>query len=249
MWVLDADLTAAFDKIDHDRLLAAIGDFPGRTQIRGWLKAGVFEAGKGFAPTDAGTPQGGVISPLLLNIALHGLEEAAGVRHERSDPQRTRRGSPSLIRYADDMVALCYSKQQAEDVKTRLAAWLAPRGLTFNEDKTRIVHLDDGFDFLGFTARRRNGKLLMKPSKAAVKRVRQRLSAEFRAPARLEPGDSPREDQPDRAGLGELLPRGSIVHRVRRAGRAPVAAHLQMGLPQPFPQAEALDRQQVLRPV
>jgi RNA-directed DNA polymerase len=181
LWVLDADLTAAFDKIDHDHLLATIGMFPGRTKIRKWLKAGVFEPGKGFAPTDAGTPQGGVISPLLLNVALHGLEEAAGVRHERYDSQRTRRGSPSLIRYADDMVALCYSKQQAEDVKTRLAAWLAPRGLTFNEDKTRIVHLDQGFDFLGFTARRRNGKLLMKRSKTAVKRVRQRLSAEFRA--------------------------------------------------------------------
>src|SRR5438552_539375 len=76
--------------------------FPGRTKIREWLKAGVFEPGKGFAPTDAGTPQGGVISPLLLNVALHGLEEAAGVRHERYDLQRTRRGSPSLIRYADD---------------------------------------------------------------------------------------------------------------------------------------------------
>jgi RNA-directed DNA polymerase len=62
VWVLDADLTAAFDKIDHDHLLATIGDFPGRTQIRGWLKAGVFEKGKGFAPTDAGTPQGGLCS-------------------------------------------------------------------------------------------------------------------------------------------------------------------------------------------
>src|SRR6266508_1221692 len=105
----------------------------------------------------------------------------AGVRHERGDPQRTKRGSPSLIRYADDMVALCYSKQQAEQVKAQLAAWLAPRGLTFNEDKTRIVHLDDGFDFLGFTARRRTGKLIIKPSKAAVKRVRHRLAVEFRA--------------------------------------------------------------------
>jgi RNA-directed DNA polymerase len=181
VWVLDADLTAAFDRIDHDHLLATIGMFPGRTKIRDWLKAGVFEPGKGFAPTDAGTPQGGVISPLLLNIALHGLEEAAGVRKERSDPQRTKRGSPSLIRYADDMVALCYTRQQAEQVKARLAAWLAPRGLTFNEDKTRIVHLDDGFDFLGFTARRRNGKLIIKPSKAAVKRVRHRLAVEFRA--------------------------------------------------------------------
>jgi RNA-directed DNA polymerase len=124
---------------------------------------------------------GGVISPLLLNVALHGLEEAAGVQHERSDSRRTKRGSPSPIRYADDMVALCHSRQEAEQVKARLAAWLAPRGLTFNEDKTRIVHLDDGFDFLGFTVRRYHGKLLIKPSKTAVKRVRQRLAAETRA--------------------------------------------------------------------
>ncbi|MEV0806547.1 group II intron reverse transcriptase/maturase [Micromonospora sp. NPDC050200] len=181
LWVLDADLSAAFDRIDHDHLLATIGAFPGRGMIRDWLKAGVFEPGKGFAPTDEGTPQGGVISPLLLNVALHGLEEAAGVRQERSDPRRTKRGSPSLVRYADDMVALCHTRQEAEDVKAKLAEWPAPRGLTFNEDKTRIVHLDDGFDFLGFTVRRYHGKLLVKPSKTAVKRVRQRLAAEIRA--------------------------------------------------------------------
>src|SRR5258706_12091468 len=139
--------------MDRSLHLATIGTFPGRNMIRDWLKAGVFEPGKGFAPTDEGTPQGGVISPLLLNVALHGLEEAAGVRKERSDERRTKRGSPSLIRYADDMVALCHSRQQAEDVKAGLAAWLAPRGLTFNEDKTRIVHLDDGFDFLGYVER------------------------------------------------------------------------------------------------
>ena len=79
---LDADLAAAFDKIDHSRLLEALGSFPARDMIRGWLKAGVFEAGKGFAPTDEGTPQGGVISP--LNVALHGLEAAAGVRYVTS---------------------------------------------------------------------------------------------------------------------------------------------------------------------
>ncbi len=62
-WALDADLAAAFDRIDHDRLLAALGSFPARELIRGWLKAGVFEAGKGFAPTEEGTPQGGVITP------------------------------------------------------------------------------------------------------------------------------------------------------------------------------------------
>jgi RNA-directed DNA polymerase len=74
VWALDADLAAAFDKIDHSQLLAALGSFPAREMIRAWLKAGVFEAGKGFAPTEEGTPQGGVISPLLLNVALHGLE-------------------------------------------------------------------------------------------------------------------------------------------------------------------------------
>jgi RNA-directed DNA polymerase len=81
VWALDADLAAAFDKIDHNHLLAEIGPFPAREMIRDWLKAGVFEPGKGFAPTEEGTPQGGVISPLLLNVALHGLEEAAGVRY------------------------------------------------------------------------------------------------------------------------------------------------------------------------
>src|SRR5262249_12904652 len=80
-WILDADLASAFDRIDHDRLLPAIGGFPARGMIRDWLRAGVIETGKGFAPTAEGTPQGGVISPCLLNIALHGLEEAAGVRY------------------------------------------------------------------------------------------------------------------------------------------------------------------------
>src|ERR1017187_5681997 len=166
LWVLDADLSAAFDRIDHGHILAAIGSFPGREMIRDWLKAGVFEPDKGFTPTGEGTPQGGVISPLLMNVALHGLEEAAGVRQERSDKRRTKRDSPALVRYADDMVALCHSRQEAEQVKAKLAAWLAPRGLSFNEDKTHIVHLDDGFDFLGFTIRRYHGKLLIKPSKA-----------------------------------------------------------------------------------
>ena len=97
-------------------------------------------------------------------------------------PARRCRAPRSLVRYADDLVALCHTREQAEQVKARLAEWLAPRGLAFNEDKTRIVHLDDGFDFLGFNVRRyRDGKLLIKPSKAAVKRIRKRLAAEMRA--------------------------------------------------------------------
>ena len=183
VWIVDADLSAAFDRIDHSRLLAALGSFPARDMIAGWLKAGVIEDGA-FTPTEEGTPQGGVASPLIMNVALHGLEEAAGVRYQASGRHAgdTVPGCPVVVRYADDLVACCHSRQQAEQVKAQLAAWLAPRGLVFNEDKTKIVHLTEGFDFLGVNVRRyRNGKLLIKPGTAAVRRLRSRLAAEMRA--------------------------------------------------------------------
>ena len=90
-------------------------------------------------------------------------------------------GCPVLIRYADDLVALCHTRQEALEVKARLATWLTPRGLAFNEDKTRVVTLDEGFDFLGFNVRRYNGKPLITPSKAAVRRIRERLRTELRS--------------------------------------------------------------------
>jgi len=183
VWILDADLAGAFDAINHDHVLATLGGFPAKHLIAGWLKSGVVEAKTGFTPTTEGVPQGGVISPLILNIALHGLEEAAGVRYQTgSQAGWLRADSPALTRYADDLVVCCHSRQQAEQVKARLAGWLAPRGLAFNEDKTRVVELTDGYDFLGFHLRRyRNGKLLIKPSPAAVKEFRRRLAKEFRA--------------------------------------------------------------------
>jgi RNA-directed DNA polymerase len=183
LWALDADLAAAFDKISHDHLLSAIGSFPAREMIRDWLKAGVFEPGKGFAPTGEGTPQGGVISPLLMNVALHGLEEAAGVRYQTAGVHagETKPGSPILVRYADDLVVLCNSQEQAEQIKVQLAGWLTPRGLAFNEGKTKIVPLSQGFDFLGYNVRRYHQKLLIKPSEAALRRIRKRLATEIRA--------------------------------------------------------------------
>ena len=112
MWILDADLAGAFDKISHEQLLEMVGGFPARGMIAGWLRAGIFEAGKGYSPTEEGTPQGGVISPLLLNIALHGLEEAAGVRYRTGSHARELKvGSPALTRYADDLVVCCHSRQ------------------------------------------------------------------------------------------------------------------------------------------
>jgi RNA-directed DNA polymerase len=124
-----------------------------------------------------------VISPVLLNVALHGMEAAAGVRYHHTGTYAGKAvaGCPVVVRYADDLVALCVSRTQAEQVKDRLAGWLAPKGLAFNEDKTRVVHLDEGFDFLGFNVRRYREKLLIKPSKAALQRIRKRLAAETKA--------------------------------------------------------------------
>ncbi len=183
LWVLDADLAAAFDRLNHDHICRSVGTFPARELVRQWLKAGVIEDGR-FSPTEEGAPQGGVISPLLLNVALHGMEAAAGVRYHVNGTRagKTMDNCPAVIRYADDLLALCHAREQAEQVKARLAQWLEPRGLVFNEDKTRITHLEQGVDFLGFTIRRYpNGKLLTKPSNDAMRRIRRRLSVEVQA--------------------------------------------------------------------
>lgn len=182
LWVLDADLAAAFDHLDHDHICESLGTFPAVGLVRQWLKAGVIEEG-GFLATEEGAPQGGVISPLLMNVALHGMEAAAGVRYHTTGTRagKTMPGCPALIRYADDLLALCHSRDQAEQVKTRLAEWLKPRGLVFNETKTQITHLDQGVDFLSFTIRRFRGKLLTKPSNDALRRIRKRLSTEAKA--------------------------------------------------------------------
>ena len=182
LWVLDADLAGAFDRIAHDHILTMIGTFPARGKIRQWLKAGVVENGR-LSRTEEGTPQGGVISPALLNIALHGMEQAAGARYRTSGNYagETVPGCPVLIRYADDFVVHCHTRQEALEVKARLATWLTPRGLAFNEDKTQVVSLSEGYDFLGFNVRRYHGKLLIKPSNAAIRRIRERLRTELRS--------------------------------------------------------------------
>ena len=183
VWVLDADLAAAFDRIDHDQLLGATRVVPRRGMIRGWLKAGVFENGKGFAPTEEGTPQGGRDQPVLLNVALHGMEEAAGVRYltRRRGCREVSSRAPGLIRYADDLVALCHTREQAEQVKAQLAEWLAPRG--WPSTRTRRASSTSTRVRLPGVQRPPlpNGKLLIKPSKAAIRRIRERLAAEVRA--------------------------------------------------------------------
>jgi RNA-directed DNA polymerase len=184
-WVVDADVRGAFDHIDHDHLLRAIGPAPGRELIRQWLTAGVMEDGV-VHDTPAGTPQGGVISPLLLNIALHGMEAALGVTYNRRGETS---GTRAVVRYADDFVVFCETREDALQVKdVILPSWLAERGLTLAEDKTRVVHLTEGFDFLGFTVRhhpaprttRTGHKLLIRPSRKAVNGLREKLRGAWR---------------------------------------------------------------------
>src|SRR5229473_3985273 len=178
-WVLDADIRGAFDTISHESLLETIGPVPGKELIKQWLKAGYVEHGA-FHATEQGTPQGGVASPLLANIALHGMEEAIGVTY---DYRGQLIGKRAVVRYADDFVCFCETKEDAQRVQRILVEWLKVRGLTLSEEKTRIVHLTEGFDFLGFNVRhypapqtsRTGWKLLIKPSKESVQDMRTKL--------------------------------------------------------------------------
>ncbi|MGB3614570.1 MAG: group II intron reverse transcriptase/maturase [Elainellaceae cyanobacterium] len=180
LWVLDADIKSCFDEIDHDFLLRAIGSFPGRALIARWLKAGYIEK-QHWYPSEAGTPQGGVISPLLANIALHGMEAVLGLR--RNQKGHLANSRYALVRYADDFVVLAKSKADAEDAKSILQQWLQPRGLELSSEKTRIVHLREGFDFLGCHVRhyrapkttRTGWKLLITPSTKAISKIRTTL--------------------------------------------------------------------------
>lgn len=177
-WVVDADIKGAFDNINHEFLLQTIGSAPGRELIRQWLKAGYMEGGV-FHETEAGTPQDGVISPLLANIALHGMDEAVGVRHNCNGLIC---GPRAVVRYADDFVVLCESREDAEKARDELKGWLDRRGLQLSQEKTRIVHLTEGFDFLGFTIRlhthrtsKTGYKLHVRPSKQSVREAHTKL--------------------------------------------------------------------------
>ncbi len=177
-WVVDADIEGCFDNIDHNFLIKTIGNFPARKLIYQWLKAGYVDQNT-FKRTEAGTPQGGLISPLLANIALHGMEQALGIRYDRRGQII---GNRIVVRYADDFVCLCETQEDAKVVVNHLNQWLKTRGLKLNEEKTKIVRITEGFDFLGFNVRHyedkssKSGyKLLIKPSKQAIKDIKLKI--------------------------------------------------------------------------
>jgi RNA-directed DNA polymerase len=163
-WVLEADIQGCFDKISHDWMLANIPT--DKVILKKWLKAGYVYQNELF-PTDAGTPQGGIISPVAANMTLDGLEAMLAERFPRA---RQRGLKVNMVRYADDFIITGHSKEWLEhEVRPAVAEFLAERGLVLSPEKTRITHIKDGFDFLGWNIRKYNGKLLMKPSKANVK--------------------------------------------------------------------------------
>ena len=194
-FVLDADIAKCFDKINHDKLLTKLETYPTlKRQVKAWLKSGVID--KSWSATEEGTPQGGVVSPLLANIALHGMEleikkyaETIDLKDSKGYQQSkaNKRRALNLIRYADDFVILHKDLNVILECKKIIENWLIDIGLELKPSKTRISHTlneyegNTGFDFLGFTIRQlpmgkhHDGKLnlgfktMIKPSKDKIK--------------------------------------------------------------------------------
>lgn len=173
-WVLDADIEGFFDNINHDWLVAHVR--MDKAILRKWLKSGVVDRAQLLATT-AGTPQGGIISPALANWTLNGLEtELTRYLQGRFGIEKTKRLKVGVVRYADDFVVTGASQELLEtEVKPWVEQFLAQRGLRLSAAKTRIVHIDEGFDFLGWSFRKYQGKLLIKPSKKNVKAFYEKL--------------------------------------------------------------------------
>lgn len=173
-WVLDADISGCFDNISHDWLLANIP--MDKTVLGKWLKSGFVEQGNWF-PTLAGTPQGGIASPTLANMVLDGMEIELAKHFGAKTSRKRWKGKVNFIRYADDFVITGATKETLEQAKSIIGDFLKERGLSLSEEKTKIVHIDEGFDFLGWNIRKYGGKLLIKPAKknvqAFLRKIRQ----------------------------------------------------------------------------
>ena len=193
-WVLEADIRACFDEIGHvplmDRLRARIADKQVCALVKAFLKAGVMTADGEKEEAYTGTPQGGILSPLLANIALSALDDhftqqwqQMGTSRQREKRRKQGLGTWRLVRYCDDFVVMVNgSRRHAEALRAEVAAVLAPLGLRLAEEKTRVIHIEEGFDFLSFTIRKMRKRGTSKhyvytiPSKKAIHAVKARIS-------------------------------------------------------------------------
>ena len=164
-WILEGDIKGCFDAISHEWLETHIP--MDKTILRKWLKAGYMEEHVVY-PTEAGTPQGGICSPVLANLTLDGLERKLRELYPTNTP-RAKRAKVNLVRYADDFIITGSSKELLEQVVMPLVeTFMRERGLQLSQEKTHITHIEEGFDFLGWNVRKYDGKLLIKLSKKAV---------------------------------------------------------------------------------
>jgi RNA-directed DNA polymerase len=169
-WIFEGDIKSCFDEISHDWLMNNIP--MDRGILQKWLKAGYIDRKKLF-PTEAGTPQGGIISPTLSNMALDGLEK---------ELKSFRGCKVNFVRYADDFIVTGNSKELLEqEVKPVIIRFLKERGLTLSEEKTKVTHIEEGFDFLGQNVRKYNGKLLIKPAEKNVKTFLEKVKKVLKA--------------------------------------------------------------------
>ena len=164
-WVLEADIKSCFDRISHEWVLANIP--MDKATLQKWLKAGFIEKHVLY-PTEEGTPQGGIASPVIANLVLDGLEKQLKEKYPKNTP-KGRKAKVNLVRYADDFIVTGSSKELLQDeVIPLVKQFLTERNLELSQEKTRITHIEDGFDFLGQNVRKYDGKLLIKPAKKNV---------------------------------------------------------------------------------
>jgi RNA-directed DNA polymerase len=171
-WVLEGDIKACFDRISHDWLLAHVP--MDKAILQKWLKAGFMDKHV-LSPTDDGTPQGGIISPVLANLTLDGLERELREKYPKAFVKGGQK-MVNLVRYADDFIITGRTKELLEgEVKPLVEAFLRARGLELSQEKTSITHIEDGFDFLGQNVRKYSGKLIIKPSRKNVQAFLQKV--------------------------------------------------------------------------
>ena len=172
-WIWKVDIKGFYDNISQEWLLEHIP--MDKELLQQWLDAGYIEKGT-WHETRAGTPQGGIISPIIANMTLDGLEQVLQEHFGKRYSERRRRYKVHFIRYADDFIITGISQEVLEEkVKPLVVAFLKERGLELSENKSHLIQLDEGFDFLGFSIRKNNGKLLIKPSTTSIKNIRRKL--------------------------------------------------------------------------
>lgn len=169
-WILEGDIKGCFDHINHQWLLDNIP--MDKSILTQFLKAG-FVYKRHLNPTIAGTPQGGIISPILANMALDGIEKLLLARYPKRGKNYYK---VNFVRYADDLIVTADSEETAQEIKDLLKTFLKERGLELSDDKTLITNITEGFDFLGWNFRKYRDKLLIKPSKESIQKFVEKIS-------------------------------------------------------------------------